>query len=396
MQALNFNEDTEVLVGIKNDLRYKPFLSFTTLRIIGLIVFGITQLILVTYIGMFTMVIPMEELNEDTAKTLMDVFSSLLEGGEISSTVSAFKVLVSVWPLVKSLYSVSRIVPPLLVVGMFGRLIQKPEKTMYEIIKYFIFTFIVFLAELMFYYMGFEQILSYIAEKENIDEYLIVATNLLAKNAMLFYSNLNIFLDMLLVVIFFKFYMTAPKSKFFKKHIKVYRSLSLLVVAYIIASTLIIGFEKQGAFQFPLILNSLLSARGIYVYLLFFFMCIYFKYRFPHKKDNANYLGELQKSNLEIYNFTVFSCLVLLGLTLISRVCGLFPVLDDFRLDYAWNYFYLVPWILFYNYTIKPRFKYIVIFYALYYVFIGFILFGAYSNILMYIVEVFKVISNTF
>ena len=396
MQSLNFYENTEVLVGIKNDLRYKPFLSFTTLRIIGLIIFGFTQLVLVTYVGMFTTVISIEELNGDNAQTLIDLFASLLSEGELSTTIKEFKVLVTIWPLVKAIYSISRLVPPLLVVGLFGRLIQRPDKTVRVIIYYGVLTLIVFAAELIFYYMGFDQILLYLSEAENIEDYLIFAINRLAKTAMIFYSNLNIFLDMLLAVIFFKFYMLAPKSEFFKKHIKVYRSMSLLVVLYIIASTLIIGFEKNNIVKFPLALNSLLSARGIYVYLLFFAMCIYFRFRFPNLRNTGNYLGELQKSNLEIYNFTVFSCLILLGLTLISRFTELFSIFNGYRLDYAYNYFYLVPWILFYNYTIKPRFKYIVIFYGIYYAILGFILFGAYSYVLVYLLEVFKVISNTF
>lgn len=396
MQNVKSFEETELLLGIRNDIRYRPFLSFTTLRIIGLIIFGITQLILALYIGLFTIVIPVEELTSDSANTIFSVFSTLLEDGELSTTFASYKDLVMIWPIIKSLYTVSRLVPPLLIVGLFGKLIQTPNQLKGVFIKYLVMTLSLFIGELIFYYLTFDSLLDKLAASENIDELIVLLIKHFVKNVMIFYSNLNIFIDMLIAVIFFKFYMTSPKSKFFKRHLKLYRSFSLFPVIYILLSTFLIGFEKVGHVQFPLVLNSLLSARGIFVYAIFFAMCMYFRYRFPSAREKGNYIQILNRSNLEIYNFTVFSCFVLLMLSLISKVCAEFSVLVSFRLDYGLNYFYLIPWILLYNYTIKPRFKYINIFYGIYYLVVFFVLFGIYLMVIQYAIEVFKVISNTF
>ena len=208
MQNVKSFEETELLLGIRSDIRYRPFLSFTTLRIIGLIIFGITQLILASYIGLFTMVIPVEELTSDSANTIFSVFSTLLEDGELSTTFASYKDLVMIWPIVKSLYTVSRLVPPLLIVGLFGKLIQTPNQLKGVFIKYLVMTLFLFIGELIFYYLTFDTLLDRLAESENIDELIVLLVRRFVKNVMIFYSNLNIFIDMLIAVIFFKFYMT--------------------------------------------------------------------------------------------------------------------------------------------------------------------------------------------
>lgn len=383
------------LVGFKRDIKYKPFLSFTTLRIIGLIVFGITQLVLALYLVAFTFVIPLDKLTDETVYSLFDLILSLFAEGEVISSLSMYKDLLSIWPFIKAVYSISRLVSPILILGLFGRLIQKPNNIKSIFIRYLIMTLLVFLVEIGFYYLTYDNLLDYLVEAENVDPKIVGMIQNLSKNAMLFYANLNMFLDLLISIIFFKFFISMPKIKYFQKHIKVYRSFSIFPILYIILSTIILGFEKKGIIQFPLIFNSLLSARGIYVYILFFPMCIYFKIRFRKCGNKVNYIQEMQKSNLEMFNFVVFSCLVLLVISLVSKLTLLWSDAIAFRLDFGTLYFYLIPIVLFYDFTIKPRFKYMIIFYGLYYALIGAFLFAGYVYIFDYIIELLKIVSNT-
>ncbi|MCR5112518.1 MAG: hypothetical protein K6A63_01120, partial [Acholeplasmatales bacterium] len=154
----------------KNDIRYRPFLSFTTLRIVGLIIFGITQLLMAFYILLYTSIIPMEELNSDNVNNIFDLFLDLFVGDELEATVSEYKSLITIWPTVKIIYNVSRLVPPLLIAGLFGRLIQNPAKLKIIFFRYFSMTIILFIAELLFYYSFFDAMLEEIQTTNNLDE----------------------------------------------------------------------------------------------------------------------------------------------------------------------------------------------------------------------------------
>ena len=392
MQSSRTDYLNDGLLYIKNGVRYRPFLSFTALRIFGLLIFGFTQFILVYFIFSLTTLIPIDQLNQEDANSLLDIIYGIIDGGSLSSTIKEFKEYLAYWPAVKGIYSLSRLVPPILILGLFARLIQKPQEVKKAFTQYFIMTALLFVAELIFYYFFFQEIFKEILIQENVDEKIIILSTMFLQEFMMFYANLNIFIDMLIAVIFFKFFMCNPKTTFFKNHIRIYRSLSILPVLYILVSGMLVGFEKLMYVSLPVWLISLFSNRGIYFFLIFACMCIYFKIRF--KEKNENYISHL-KNNSETLYFTVFICLVLLGITVVSKLFAFDTRMAIFKLDYAYNYYLLIPFVLVYNYSIKPRMRFAVILYAIYYIFIFFILFVFYSAILYFVIDIFVALSKS-
>ena len=91
MQSSRTDYLNDGLLYIKNGVRYRPFLSFTALRIFGLLIFGFTQFILVYFIFSLTTLIPIDQLNQEDANSLLDIIYGIIDGGGLSSTIKEFK-----------------------------------------------------------------------------------------------------------------------------------------------------------------------------------------------------------------------------------------------------------------------------------------------------------------
>ena len=110
------------------DRRRKPFLTFTSFKVIGLILLGISQLTLAIYAFSYTLVIPVESVKDDTtAEGIYNLIISVVSGnfnGEVN-TIGAYKTLISNWPNVKNIFTLGKVVPIFLLIGLFSNLAQE-------------------------------------------------------------------------------------------------------------------------------------------------------------------------------------------------------------------------------------------------------------------------------
>ena len=387
------------------DTRHKPFLTQTTFKIIGLFLLGISQLTLAFYAFSFTTALPVEEIpDSDNAADIFELLMNVL-AGELSgetSLVSTYKILISIWPNVKDFYALGKVVPIFLLIGLFSTLVQERKSIFRIIIKYFIFTILFYLAEIIGYYFFLFPLIDALGESYLIDKTTLVIAEAGVYSLLGIFGNFNIFIDLFVCSLFFFFVVYVPKKGFFRKHFKLFRSLTVIPVLYLIASVIFTYLAKT-KIQIPLTILALFSSRGIYAHLFFWIITLYYKYRRVIYKNNPNNQDLEFKQYLKTGSSKLDFALVM-GLAMLV-ICLFEKIFADLTSQHVFNFSYVslgrgihlycfVFLLLFFDFTKKPRFKFLKILYVIYYVILALVLFGVYAVVIDYAMAVLKIISN--
>ncbi|MCR5705408.1 MAG: hypothetical protein K6G48_01205 [Acholeplasmatales bacterium] len=371
---------------------YKPFLSFTTLRIVALIIFGITNLLLATYLLMYTSVIPESSLNPDNASNIFDIFIGLFVSGDLIDAASDYAELISLKDAVMTIYYGVRLVPLLMTIGLFGKLVQKRVNVKRIFIDYVCLSIIFYIFEITMYYTMLEPMVDTVMDAENITQSTKDLCYDLISMITRAYANVNMFIDLAACVVFYKFFMLRPKKDFFKKHMRIYRGLSLVPLVFVIMSMVLQGLERKYILDMPFALGAMLSSHGIYVYLVFIFLCVFYKYMYKKEKEEFFYYPD---EGIGLFFYNSYLIIFIIIVSIVSRILGMFDSLRDFGLGYGRSYYLVSPLIVFYNHKIRARFRFLKLIYFMYYMVLFLILFGMYSEILDYIHLVIKALASS-
>lgn len=380
----------------KLGIKFKPFLSFTTLRIFALAIFGLGHLALAVYILAMTTVVPIESVDSGNANNIIEMIIAFFSQNNIREIPSEFKNYIGLWPKVKAIYSLTRLVPLLMVIGLFSRLIQRRESITIIFVEYFIMSFLFYVGELFFYYTILKPFVTSFVETRELTSEISYTIYMVVKSIFETYSNINIFVDMLVAFFFFKFFMLDPRSKFFSNHKTIYRLIAWLTILYPIVSLILITLERSGRIFLPFYIVAGLSARGIYVYIIFISLCIYYKIRRWYVYSHKTIMMPSTNKNQEVFYFNIFLISILVLVSSISFILGKIINTGYFNFGLASKYYYISPLIFFYNHTIKARFKYINILYVFYYFVLTSVLYTIYKTVFDYALNIIKIIIKAF
>ena len=387
------------------DTRHRTILTYTTFKIIGLVLLGISQVSLALYAALFTSVIPADEIK--SSESAFDIFGLIISviSGDMSGetqVVSSYKSLIFMWPEIKRVFAYGKVVPIFLLIGLFSNLVQERKSIKRTILKYAIFTVAFYLAELIGYYFFLFPMIEALGESYALDATTIALAEVGVNSLMHIFANFNIFIDLLLCSLFFFFVIYTPKKGFFSRHKKFFRSLVSIPILYLVIS-IIFTFLGKDKIEIPLPIMALFSSRGIYAHLFFYVMTIYYKFRriIYNKNPNNNGLDfkhylKTQSSKLD---FALIMGLVMLVICLFERMFNDLTVakvynFSLFSLGRGIHLYSFVFLLLFFNFAKRPRFKVFNVLYVIYYLALAFLLAALYAVVIDYAMAVLKVISN--
>ncbi len=387
------------------DIKHKTFLSQTTFKIIGLILLGISQLVLATYILLYTTIIPIEAIADN--ETASDIFQLLMNVmiGDLSGetkVISSYKELISLWPQIKRIAAIGKVVPIFLLIGMFSTLTQERKKPGRVILRYGIFSLLFYLFELIGYYFVLIPAVDSIAESYEIDVITLTIAEAGLKSMVAIFGNFNIFIDMFICALFFFFVVHMPKKRWFREHLGVFRSFALIPVLYLVISV-VFSYLGKNKIEIPLAVTALFSSRGIYAHIFFWIITFYYKYRRVIYENSPSNNGmsfkQYLKTNQSKFDFALFMGLVMLVICLFENI--FFDLTEakvanftQFSLGRGIHLFLFVFLFLFFDFTRKPRFKGLNVLYIIYYLILAFVLFVLYFIVVDYAMELLRLVSK--
>ena len=145
------------------------------------------------------------------------------------------------------------------------------------------------------------------------EAYPLVMTSFYGVNPRGFFA-FNIFVDLFLCTLVMYFMNARPTKIFTGKKIYIFRALTLLPIAYEVASILLKGKAAAGSIQLPSWVFPLLTVKPPMTFLVFVFMAIYIKTRelryCRNGKTHDDY-QEFLKTNRNAWHFSVYAAIIL-------------------------------------------------------------------------------------
>ena len=264
--------------GVHNDIRYSGPLSFQSFQILG------WSCIVVTVI-MALMKIAMKLNPADTQRfaAISDVISYIAE---------------------MSL--------PFLLMANFARILNNTDGYKKQLLKNggaMAALFLVFMIFFNRYVVGTVGLLL----QDSKEAYPLVMTSFYGVSPKGFFA-FNIFVDLFLCTLVMYFMNARPTKVFTGKKIYIFRALTILPIAYEVASILLKGKAAAGSILLPSWVFPLLTVKPPMTFLVFVFMAIHIKTRelryCRHGKTHDDY-QEFLKTNRNAWHFSVYAAIVL-------------------------------------------------------------------------------------
>ena len=264
--------------GVHNDIRYSGPLSFQSFQILG------WSCIVVTVV-MALMKVAMKLNPADTQRfaAISDVISYIAE---------------------MSL--------PFLLMANFARILNNTDGFKKQLLRNGGATAAIFLVFMLFfnrYVVGTVGLLL----QDPKEAYPLVMTSFYGVNPRGFFA-FNIFVDLFLCTLVMYFMNARPTKVFTGKKIYIFRALTILPIAYEVASILLKGKAAAGSIQLPSWVFPFLTVKPPMTFLVFVFMAIHIKTRelryCRHGKTHEEY-QEFLKTNRNAWNFSVFAAIIL-------------------------------------------------------------------------------------
>ncbi len=372
---------------------YKPFLSSTTLRILGYLIFGISQIYIAVII--FVLIATVD-------------LAGIVESGSIESIVSTFTTelqLIQNAKEIKTVMAIGKVAQVFLLTGLFARLESKEADMKKTVIWFGFISFIAYLLELVIFRTLVSFFINFIVESADFSPlvvyYINTAIDTASQSIISVYLSINIYIDMFLAALFYFFIHYEPKKGYYKRHIVQFRLYAILPVLYVITSMVLHGITKNGYIEnnLPIAIGAALSFKAYGALILFVVMTLFVKYReniynFFHKKKNTDY-SVYKDSNRAVFDFSV---VIAVTITLISLVDYIIMLYIPTSKGYGFGsciYMFVaaIPFLLF-NYRIRGRFKVLNIGFALYYMFLFLMLFSLYGATIIILIMDLRTISD--
>lgn len=165
--------------------------------------------------------------------------------------------------------------------------------------------------------------------------------------------NYNVFLDLLLCTLFYFFLNYKPK-KLKGRKLLVFRWCAVLPVVYVVASIILFGLHNLGVIQFTVAGLAALVCRAPAVYVVFFALTAFLKYRkrlYEMYSSNTEQYEKYLYSRRNSLHFSLFCSLMLAVVSLIDFLLSLIPGATCFSIGNSYMLFLAIPFVLLMSYT---------------------------------------------
>ena len=201
---------------------------------------------------------------------------------------------------------------PFLLMANFARILNNTDGFKKQLLRNGGATAAIFLVFLLFfnrYVVGTVGLLL----QDPKEAYPLVMTSFYGVNPRGFFA-FNIFVDLFLCTLVMYFMNARPTKVFTGKKIYIFRALTILPIAYEVASILLKGKAAAGSILLPSWVFPLLTVKPPMTFLVFVFMAIHIKTRelryCRHGKTHDDY-QEFLKTNRNAWHFSVYAAIVL-------------------------------------------------------------------------------------
>lgn len=344
---------------MSNDIKFRPFISANLLRLIAMVILGLAQIASVMMI-------------------YMKISGNLTD--ELQKELNFYKNLVN-------------LSTPFILVTIIANITRDPQSLKKYCIKYFIYAALFYAFEIIlfrcFIVPFLEQTFMYML---NIEGQIPQVAHVIVLKMLSYisssFSNLNTFVDVFICSLFAFFVLYKPKFKK-QRSMKVFRSLSVLPILYIIASFVLIGLNRMGYISYGIEFGALLIHRS-YVCLLFFIVIIlYIKHKSKTmSQEDGQYLKYIN-TNRGLFYFNIVIISVLLVLCAFDFLLSFIPNLEYFNVGSSYYIIVGIPILLLFNSQRKKFTKTINILIGFYMSVVGIIIVGMF---ILISVEAFKYI----
>lgn len=254
---------------------------------------------------------------------------------------------------------------PIIMCSLFFLIFKKESNLFKSLIMYAIFALVFYIGEVIIFNHILFPFIYFVLGKYSIPTEYLVGLEPLFQTYMLSFSNLNVFLDMTLCVLFYIFIWYTPK-KIKKKNIKYFRMLVIIPIAYIICSYTISVLSSYNIIDAKSIFISALLVKGSIPSFLIFVSSLIFmriKRRLHNKRNKELPFDEFVKTTHYSFSYSIFIMIVLAILSILEFIISFHPSIKAF--SFAGNYFLFlaIPFILLCNLNLDPKrtnYKYIV------------------------------------
>lgn len=254
---------------------------------------------------------------------------------------------------------------PIIMCSLFILVIKKSNNIFKLLIMYAVLAFVFYIGEVVIFEHILFPFMWFILGKYSIPTEFLSSLEPMFETYMLSFSNLNVFLDMTLCVLFYIFIWYTPKTMK-KKNIKYFRMLVIIPILYIVCSYTISVLSSYKIIQTNSIYISALLVKGSIPSFLIFVSCLIFmriKRRIYNKRNNDLPFEEFVKTTHYSFSYSVFLAIVLAILSILEFIISFHPGIKAF--SFAGNYFLFlaIPFILLCNLNLEPKrtnYRYIV------------------------------------
>jgi hypothetical protein len=254
---------------------------------------------------------------------------------------------------------------PLFIIATFATILNK-GKTIKSVIIFYAAAAIGLALALIFLYYRYVVALFTSLGADTID---IAVVNV----SLVYKLKVNVFVDLLMLSIFYFFVMYDPKKHFQGKWHYVFRALSILPMLYAIASYYIKVFANLSAgteseFIIPVALNVFLTTKPLPIYILFIALTLWLKRREKQIKKLGGSKAAIERfensnrNSLSFSGFTSILCLVIsmieLGGLIATFVVGDLSILftlNAFEVGNSAGLFLAIPFLMLFSYSRKHK-----------------------------------------
>lgn len=332
---------------MKQDIKFRPFISANLLRAIAMILLGIAEI--ATFLSLYYKISGnlTEELQEN-----LDFYRNLI------NLSTPFILVTIIANITRDTQKLKKI--------MFKYLIYALLFYAFEILI-FRFFIVPFIEDTFYYVIGVENLDS----KEAHKAILRMVSYLIANTA-----NLNTFIDVFICTCFAFFVLYKPNFKK-EKSIVIFRSMSALPIIYILASVTLSGFYSLGYITYPIEVGALLIHRSYTCFLFFIIIILYLKYKDMKNKNDTRRSEYIEYTNsnrgLMEFNFTIV--FLILILCVLDYFLSFIPNISFFNIGNSYHILIGLPVLLLFNSNRNRHPKLTNLFIGIYMMIIGIILF---------------------
>ena len=287
---------------------YRPMLSYQVVKYIGAALLVLSQLV-----------------------TLNKVYSVYFgNGGFLNSTLTS------------ALGTVGQMGLPLIMMGTIAGMMRNRKRILLYIIAYAVGAVSFMLIE----QLAVTSYLCFVLQMSGItmDADVVALVEELILTTLHQFTSLNVFVDLLLVALFYFFLFFTPK-----KHAKVFRFFVIVPAAYFVVSYILMVLNKFGAIQLDLLYLYFMPSKKPSVYAIALSMLLYLKIFSKNK----------EVPDVSSRSFAVFMSFVIVFVCIIDAFLNCFPNASKFCVGSSYMLFTCVPIVLLFDYKAEIKHRWI-------------------------------------